>query len=88
MMENSSKTDWPRIDQMSDEEIDTSDIPPLGDEFFAAAQWRMPKGITVKQLRESGLIGLWKDRDDTQDSSEYARQLREKTQQRIRLPKS
>ena len=73
---------------MGDEEIDTSDIPPLGDEFFASVQWRMPKGITVKQLRESGLIGLWKDRDDTQDSSEYARQLREKTQQRIRLLKS
>jgi hypothetical protein len=26
---------------MSDDEIDTSDIPPLEDEFFAAAQWRM-----------------------------------------------
>lgn len=24
---------------MTDEEIDTSDIPPLDDAFFAAAQW-------------------------------------------------
>jgi uncharacterized protein (DUF4415 family) len=30
-----SKTDWARIDQMSDEEIDTSDNPPLDDNFFA-----------------------------------------------------
>lgn len=42
-LKNTSKTDWKRIDQMSDEEIDTSDIPPLDDSFFAAAQWRMPE---------------------------------------------
>lgn len=28
------KTDWARIDAMSDEDIDTSDIPPLTDEFL------------------------------------------------------
>jgi hypothetical protein len=28
---------------MSDEEIDTSDIPSLSDEFFEKAQLRMPK---------------------------------------------
>lgn len=38
--------------------------------------------LTVRQFRESGLIGLWKDRDDIQDSSVYARQLREETQRR------
>lgn len=32
---------------MSDEEIDTSDIPPLDDAFFAAAQWRMPANKTT-----------------------------------------
>lgn len=42
-MNNTSKTDWSRIDAMSDEDIDTSDIPPLSDEFFAKAQLRMPK---------------------------------------------
>ena len=29
-----SKTDLARIDRMKDEDIDYSDIPPLGDEFF------------------------------------------------------
>jgi len=29
-----SKTDLARIDRMTDEDIDYSDIPPLGDEFF------------------------------------------------------
>ena len=28
---------------MTDEMIDTSDIPPLTEEFFATAKWRMPK---------------------------------------------
>lgn len=28
---------------MTDEMIDTSDIPPLTEEFFDTAKWRMPK---------------------------------------------
>lgn len=42
-MNNTSRTDWARIDAMSDEDIDTSDIPSLSEEFFAKAQLRMPK---------------------------------------------
>jgi len=38
--------------------------------------------LTVRQLRQSGLIGLWKDRNDIQDSSAYARRLREQAQKR------
>lgn len=38
-----SETDWERIDAMTDEMIDTSDIPPLSDTFFANARWRMPQ---------------------------------------------
>ncbi len=41
-MSNTSKTDWARIDAMTDEDIDTSDIPPLTDEFFAKAKLRLP----------------------------------------------
>lgn len=38
--------------------------------------------LTVGQLRRSGLIGLWQDRDDIGDSADYARQLREQAQSR------
>jgi hypothetical protein len=38
--------------------------------------------LTVGRLRQSGLIGLWQDRNDIGDSSAYARQLREQAQQR------
>lgn len=37
-----SETDWTRIDAMEDEDIDTSDIPPLDDTFFANAKLRLP----------------------------------------------
>jgi hypothetical protein len=36
-----SRTDWKRIDAMRDEDIDYSDIPELGPDFFAnAVLWR------------------------------------------------
>ncbi|MEO1389267.1 MAG: BrnA antitoxin family protein [Cyanobacteria bacterium J06634_6] len=42
-MSNISRTDWSRIDAMTDEDIDTSDIPPLTEAFFEKATLRMPK---------------------------------------------
>ncbi|MBD2177003.1 hypothetical protein H6F42_08785 [Pseudanabaena sp. FACHB-1998] len=44
---NTSQTDWERIDAMRDEDIDTSDIPPLSSEFWAKAKLRTPKQITT-----------------------------------------
>ena len=39
-----SKTDWKRIDAMRDEDIDFSDSPELGPDFFAnAIIWPGPK---------------------------------------------
>lgn len=39
-----SRTDWKRIDAMRDEDIDFSDIPKLGSDFFAnAIIWPGPK---------------------------------------------
>jgi hypothetical protein len=43
-------------------------------------------GATARQLLESGLVGLWADRDDIGDSAEFARTLREKAQRRKRRP--
>ena len=45
-----SKTDWERIANMQDKDIDTSDIPALGDDFFNNASLRLPgkKSITIR----------------------------------------
>lgn len=49
IMSNTSKTDWSRIDMMKDKDIDTSDIPPLSEDFWVNAQLRLPKDLlTVK----------------------------------------
>lgn len=46
-----SKTNWERIEAMTDDEIDTSDLPLLTDEFFAKAQWLMPGESASHQKR-------------------------------------
>ncbi len=40
-MNKPSGTDWERVDALTDEEIDTSDIPPLTEEFFKRARVRL-----------------------------------------------
>jgi uncharacterized protein (DUF4415 family) len=54
-----SETDWARIDSMKDEEIDTSDIQPLDDAFFANAQWRMPGRRTAVTLSVDDDVLKW-----------------------------
>jgi uncharacterized protein (DUF4415 family) len=50
-MNKPTETNLERLDAMTDDMIDTSDIPPLTDKFFATAKWRMPKSkvkVTVE----------------------------------------
>lgn len=45
------ETNLANLDALTDDQIDTSDIPPLTDKFFATAKWRMPKSkvkVTVE----------------------------------------
>jgi hypothetical protein len=41
--EKQTETDCARLEAMTDKEIDTYDIPPLDESFFAYAELRMPK---------------------------------------------
>jgi uncharacterized protein (DUF4415 family) len=60
VMDNTSRTDWARIDAMSDDEIDTSDIPPLTDEFFSKAKLRMPSSsLPTVAIRVDPETLLW-----------------------------
>ncbi len=59
-MNNTSRTDWDRIDAMSDDEIDTSDIAPLTDEFFSKAKLRMPSSsLATVAIRVDAETLLW-----------------------------
>lgn len=50
-LKNISQTDWDRVDALTDEEIDTSDIPPLGEDFFANAELRLPQAKQTITIR-------------------------------------
>ncbi|MBK8615579.1 MAG: hypothetical protein IPN96_00405 [Anaerolineales bacterium] len=43
------------------------------------------KPMTGKDLLNSGLVGIWANRKDIKDSTEYARKLREQAQTRRRV---
>ncbi len=49
-----SQTDWARIDAMTDEEIDYSDIPPITEEMFARAV-RMKNGKPIPTAAQENL---------------------------------
>lgn len=41
-MNNTSTTNWDKVDALTEAEIDTSDIPPLTEEFFTNSRWWKP----------------------------------------------
>ena len=50
-MKKPSETDLERLDAMLDEDIDTSDIPPLDEDFFSRATLRLPERKASVTLR-------------------------------------
>ena len=58
-LKKQSETDWARIDRMTDEDIDTSDSPPLEDDFFARAEWRMPEKKRAVTLSVDSEVLKW-----------------------------
>lgn len=49
-MSKESKTDWARLDQMTDHDIDTTQIPVLDEAFFRNAHLQVPvkKAVTIR----------------------------------------
>jgi len=49
-MSKASKTDWERLAKQNDQDIDTSDIPELGEDFFRRAELRVPvkRAVTIR----------------------------------------
>ena len=59
-MTKTSKTDWSRLAQQSDRDIDTSDIPELGEDFFREAELRVPAKQTVTIRLDSDVLAWFK----------------------------
>ncbi|KJH71727.1 hypothetical protein [Aliterella atlantica] len=75
-MNNTSRTDWARIDAMTDDEIDTSDIPPLTDEFFAKAKLRMPSSLATVAIHVDPETLAWFQLQGEQAEQHMAAALR------------
>ncbi|GAP97125.1 hypothetical protein [Leptolyngbya sp. NIES-2104] len=39
---NISETNWEKVDSLTEQEIDTSDIPPITEELFKKSRWWKP----------------------------------------------
>ena len=48
-----------RFDALTDDMIDTSDLPPLTEVFFASAKWRMPKGTVKVVVEVEAEVAQW-----------------------------
>lgn len=58
-IKNQSLTDWKKIDEMKDEDIDFSDIPELDDTFFKNAKVMLPKPKVPITLRVDSDVLEW-----------------------------
>jgi uncharacterized protein (DUF4415 family) len=67
-MNKPSETDWKRVDEMTDEEIDTSDIAPLDDNFFAKAKLRMPRQVSITMRVDADLMDWFKAQGEEYES--------------------
>ncbi len=65
-MNKPSKTDWQKLEAMTDEEIDYSDIPPLDDDFFARATLRSPQQpqVTVTMQVDPDVFAWFNAQED------------------------
>jgi uncharacterized protein (DUF4415 family) len=58
-LSNTSKTDWDRVDALRDEDIDTSDIPPLPEDFFSGGRLRLPPASSRTALHLDQEVAQW-----------------------------
>lgn len=54
-----SKTDWNRVDATKDDDIDYSDSPELGDDFFKKATIVMPQNKVLITIRLDKDVVEW-----------------------------
>ncbi|MCP4284671.1 MAG: BrnA antitoxin family protein [Gammaproteobacteria bacterium] len=58
-MKKKSQTDWAKLENMTDDEIDYTDIPPLDDEFFTKGELRLPKRKPLISIRIDPEVLSW-----------------------------
>lgn len=60
-MPNASKTDWERLARQADQDIDTSEVPELGDAFFEQAELHVPAKQSVTIRLDADVLAWFKE---------------------------
>jgi len=60
-MPNASKTDWKRLARQADQDIDTSEVPELGDDFFEQAELHVPAKQSVTIRLDADVLAWFKE---------------------------
>jgi uncharacterized protein (DUF4415 family) len=64
-MNNTSKTNWAKVDALTEVEIDTSDIPPLTEAFFSKSKWWKPmKSLDVVVQVDPGTLAWFQSQGE------------------------
>jgi uncharacterized protein (DUF4415 family) len=61
---SSSRTDWQRLAEMTDDEIDMSDIPEITEEMFSRAVWRNRSPVSVTLSLDPVVLAWFKSQGD------------------------
>ncbi|WP_408207265.1 MULTISPECIES: BrnA antitoxin family protein [Paraburkholderia] len=61
MMAKASGTDWKRLAKTDDAQIDTSDLPELGDDFFQRAELHVPPKQAVTMRLDADVLSWFKE---------------------------
>jgi uncharacterized protein (DUF4415 family) len=60
-MSKKSVTDWQRLKTMQDSDIDTQEMPELGDEFFDRAELHVPPKQAVTMRIDADVLTWFKE---------------------------
>jgi uncharacterized protein (DUF4415 family) len=61
IMSKTSGTDWKRLAKTDDAQIDTSDMPELGDDFFDRAELHVPPKQAVTMRLDADVLSWFKE---------------------------
>jgi hypothetical protein len=75
-MNKPTRTDWERLANLDDADIDTSDIPLLGDTFFKRAKVLLPLSMINRWIPLDGDIVQWLEEHNQRDPQAVNRILR------------
>ena len=58
-MHKPSETNWDRVDALTDDAVDTTDIAPLQGSFFSRATLRMPRDLVPVTVKLDSDVVAW-----------------------------